>query len=114
MKYSKFKVIKILGAVIWVLAPFSLRAEAGSLYEVTPRLNIVGSSGKPTNDVLGYGVAPHRKLNDEWYLGFGLDYSPSCDFERTPRIVGIAQDPGVKTIDAKGTMTMITLVAERR
>jgi len=114
MSNVKSKQIYLILAALMPFTSFNVAAETSGEFEISPRLNIVGSSGKPTNDVLGYGVTIHRKMNDEWYMGISLDHSPSFDFERTPRIVGISQDPAVKTIDAKGTMTMITLLAERR
>ena len=86
-------------------------AAAGSQYELTPRLNIMGSTGKPTNDILGYGIALHRKLSDQWYLGINLDYSPEFDFEEPSDLVDLRS---TEVVDAVGTMTMITVVAERR
>ena len=51
-------------------------------YEISTRVNIVGSSGKPTNDVLGVGISLHQRLDDDWYIGYNLDHSAKFDFER--------------------------------
>ncbi len=101
------------GVVYLLLATGSsdLSAADRADYELTSRLNIVGSSGKPTNDILGFGFTLHRRLNDDWHVGFNLDYSPEFDFERPAEIVDIKSD---LEIDAVGTMLMITVVGERR
>lgn len=107
----KHKLIGFLGVLNLSLTPLSLSAESTNPYEITARFNIIGSSGRPTNDVLGFGFTLHRKLSDDWYLGFNLDHSPEFDFERPSRIVGISS---VGEVDAIGTMTMLTVVGERR
>ncbi len=101
------------GVVYLLLATGSsdLSAADRADYELTSRLNIVGSSGKPTNDILGFGFTLHRRLNDDWHVGFNLDYSPEFDFERPAEIVDIKSD---LEIDAVGTMLMVTVVGERR
>ncbi len=81
-------------------------------FEITPRLNIVGGSGKPANDILGIGIGFHRKLSNGWYLGFYLEHSPIFDFEDTAGLVDNIDEVGI--VDADSTHTMITLVGERR
>ncbi|MBT8434463.1 MAG: hypothetical protein KJN95_07365 [Gammaproteobacteria bacterium] len=88
-----------------------VQAETDGMYELSGRLNIVGASGRPSNDILGFGVVLHRKLSDEWYLGFGLDNATDFDVERPNERVDI---DSVKETDALGTMNMISVVAERR
>ena len=89
-------------------------SDDGEFVSLTPRLNLVGSSGKPTNDVLGVGLIGHYQYSELWYLGVAIDYSPGFDFEKTARTVGLKQDPGVADIDAVGTHLMITAFVERR
>lgn len=93
-----------------VCAP-GLQAETDGLYELSARLNIVGASGKPSNDILGFGVILHRKLSDEWYLGVSLENATDFDVERPNEELDI---DSVSETDALGTMNMITVVAERR
>ena len=80
-------------------------------YELSFRGNIVGGSGKPTNDVLGVGLSLHRKLSEDWFLGINLDYSPEFDFETPGDLLRIDT---ASEVDAIGTMLMITAVGERR
>ncbi len=82
--------------------------------ELAGRLNIVGSDGTPTNDMLGYGLVGHYKLSNDWYVGFTLDYSPNFDFENTAAVVGIVQDPAVDAIDSVGSSSALTGFIERR
>ncbi len=89
-------------------------SDNGEFVSLTPRLNLVGSSGKPTNDVLGIGLVGHYKFTDGWYLGVALDYSPEFDFEKTASRVGLKQDPNVADIDATGSLLQISAFAERR
>jgi len=111
MKIYSINAARILLISLFTLATFDAQAEADGLYELSGRLNIIGGSGKPTNDVLGYGLSLHRRLNQDWYLGINLEHSPEFDFERPSKLVGIRSD---SEIDAVGTMTILTVVAERR
>ena len=87
-------------------------ADEHSVYEFTPRLNIVAGNGKPANDIPGIGLAIHRKMNNEWYLGINIDHSPLFDFEDTAGLVDDLDQDGI--VDADSTHTMITVVGERR
>jgi len=111
MKSASSKFLQIFLLLVLVGAAPGLCAQGGGQYELTGRLNLVGSSGKPTNDVLGYGIAIHRRINDDWYLGINFDHSPEFDFERPAEILDIKSD---SEIDAVGTMTMLSVIAERR
>jgi hypothetical protein len=93
-----------------ITAPY-LQAETDGMYELSGRLNIVGASGRPSNDILGFGVIVHRKLSDEWYLGVSLENATDFDVERPNERVDI---DSVEETDALGTMNMVTVVAERR
>ncbi len=111
MKIHWITAVRMLVISIFMLAATGASGGAESRYELSGRLNIIGGSGKPTNDVLGYGLLLHRRLNQDWYLGINLEHSPEFDFERPSKIVGIRSDI---EIDAVGTMTILTVVAERR
>lgn len=111
MKRLKLNLVRRLALLILVSTSPLATGAGHAEYDLTARVNIVGSSGKPTNDILGYGVTLQRKLDNGWYLGLNLDYSPRFDFERPSEIVDIKSD---LEIDAVGSMLMITLVGERR
>jgi len=111
MKIWLIKLPRFYLVLILAISPLSLRAEAEAQYELSGRVNIVGATGEPTNDMLGIGVTLHRKLSDAWYLGFGLDLAPEFDFETPNKLVGISS---VGEIDASGSMTMLSVVGERR
>ena len=70
------------------------------------RLNGIGGSGKPTNDVLGFGLFGKRHLNERWAVGFSVDISSEFDVERSPQLAGVPQDPDAKVIDSIGEMTL--------
>ncbi len=74
------------------------------------RADIGLGSGKPANDIIGYSLFGHYRLNDRWNVGFGVSYSPEFDFERTPEILGLATP---EVFDAKGTSTELSGWVER-
>lgn len=111
MKIYSINGARILLVSLFTLAMFNAQAETDGQYELSGHLNIVGASGKPSNDILGFGVIAHRKLSDDWYLGFGLEHSPEFDVERPNEEIGI---DSTSETDALATMNMFTLVAERR
>ena len=111
MKFLSTKLNLFLGIFILVLSSQGLQAETGAQYELSARGNIVGANGTPSNDILGIGFILHRKLSDDWYLGFGLDIAPEFDVERPNEELDIKS---VSETDALGTMYMFTVVAERR
>ena len=111
MKILRYKSARILLAFGLSMAVPHVQAEADGMYELSGRLNIVGANGTPSNDILGFGVILHRKLSDEWYLGFSLENATDFDVERPNEELNI---DSVGEVDALGTMNMFTVVAERR
>lgn len=111
MKKKCNAVLRVCLAGSLALSSQTLHAENPDLYELSFRGNIVGSHGKPTNDVLGVGLTVYRKLSEDWYLGINLDHSPEFDFETPGDLLGIDT---ASEVDAIGTMITITAVAERR
>lgn len=112
-EFTKSKSLMVSGLVVLSLAvaPQGLQAAEDSTYELTTRLNLMGGNGEPTNDILGFGFALHRKLSDDWYLGLSLDHSSEFDIERPYKILGIDAD---SENDAVASMTTLSAVAERR
>jgi hypothetical protein len=75
-------------------------------YEISLRGNVLLGDGVPANDMLGFGAIGRRHLSDGWFAGMSLD-TYDYDFERPSLIVGIPQDPAVKTIDASASNTVV-------
>ena len=111
MKIYWTNTARILLVTLFTLATFNARAEADGQYELSGHLNIVGASGKPSNDIPGLGFIVHRRLTEEWYLGLSLENSTDFDVERPNEELDI---DSVSETDALATMNMITVVAERR
>lgn len=111
MKKLCFRSVYILLVCTFLINAPQLQAETDGMYELSGRLNIVGASGRPSNDILGFGVIVHRKLSDEWFLGVSLENATDFDVERPNERVDI---DSVSETDALGTMNMVTVVAERR
>jgi hypothetical protein len=89
-------------------------AEDERLWDAGLRLNIIGGSGKPTNDVLGFGVVGRYRLSERWTVGVGVDVSEEFDIERTAGLVGLVQDPEAPVIDSKGSSAAVSAWVERR
>ena len=73
-------------------------------YEIGLRANVLLGDGVPANDILGLGVIGRYRLNNGWFIGAGID-TYAYDFERPWKILGLAQDPNVPTIDASADST---------
>ena len=89
-------------------------AEDEHRWDAGLRLNIIGGSGEPTNDVLGYGVFGRYRLDDRWTVGLGVDISDEFDIERTPELVGLVQEPDAPVIDSTGSSEGMYAWIERR
>ena len=89
-----------------------IRAEDGR-FDLGVRGNIVGGSGKPSNDILGIGVFGRYWFGERWSVAFALDHSPGFDVERTASLVGLEQDPNVSDIDSEATSTGLEGLIER-
>ena len=100
------------GTLVVIASLATLPASGSDTFEITPRLNIVAGNGKPSNDIPGIGLAIHRKISHEWYLGINIDHSPLFDFEDTAGVVDGLDEDGI--VDADSSHTMITVVGERR
>jgi hypothetical protein len=112
MKICRRGIAHAITAILLIGNPLVLLADDHSVYEFTPRLNIVAGDGEPSNDIPGIGLAIHRKITNEWYLGINIDHSPIFDFEDTAGLVDGLDEDGI--VDADSSHTMITVVGERR
>ncbi len=111
MNILEVKKSAVLALVAMVLPTVSLAGTDDANYELTARLNLVGATGTPSNDILGYGLIVHRRLSDDWHLGVSIEHSPEFDVERPNELLDI---DSTSETDAVASMTMLTAVAERR
>lgn len=103
MDHRRLRALAVNGLI---LSALSLPVEAQeSRFDLGLRLNLLGGSGNPTNDVLGGGLFGHYKLNERWSAGFSLDQVDEFDIERSPTFLGLVQEPSVGDIDSKGSST---------
>lgn len=86
--------------------PFSALAAEGP-YEIEVRANVLLGDGVPANDILGFGVAGRYYLKDRWFVSGAIE-AYDYDFEHPVNVVGLLQDPNVKTIDASVSTTVIS------
>ena len=112
MTIHNLSIANVVVVILLIGNPLVLLADDHSVYQFTPRLNIVAGDGEPSNDIPGIGLAIHRKISKEWYLGINIDHSPIFDFEDTAGLVDGLNEDGI--VDADSSHTMITVVGERR
>lgn len=93
-----------------VAAGFASAAEGDPRFDLGLRANIVGGTGRPSNDILGGGLIGHWLLGGRWAVGLGIDHSAKFDVERAPDLVGLTSP---EVIDAVGTSTALTGSIER-
>lgn len=98
-------------AMLVTIAPPASAAE--NQYELGLRGNVLLGDGVPANDILGFGLIGRYHLNDGWFVGAALD-SYDYDFERPIQVVGLQQDPSVKTIDAKASNVVLSAAIGRQ
>ena len=100
--------------LLWLAPTFQEPAQAQEhKWDGGFRLNGIGGSGKPTNDVLGFGLFARRHLNERWAIGASVDHSSEFDVERSPLLAGVAQDPNAADIDSLGEMTLFKAWVQR-
>ena len=101
----------LIAATMLTTISMSFTPLHASEHEISFRGDIRGSSGKPVNDVLGYGVALRYALNRPgWYVGAALDTSPEFDIEYPLTFLNLLGPEE----DSVGTSTMLMAFAERR
>lgn len=88
-----------------VAAGFAAAAEGDPRFDLGLRANVVGGTGRPSNDILGVGLIGHYRLGGHWAVGLGIDHSAEFDVERAPDLVGLTSP---EVIDAVGTSTALT------
>ena len=98
---------------LWAL-PLALAtpALAEESFDLGLRAGITLADGEPANDIPGFGLFGHWRLNERWQLGFALE-TAEYDFEQPARLVGIRQDPSANVVDAKAEGTTVSAWLER-
>ena len=94
-------------AVLSVVLLSSVAYAQDSKVDIGLRANVLLGDGIPANDILGAGVIGRYRLNNGWFIGFGLD-GYKYDFERPASVLGIRQDPNEDVIDAKADSTVLS------
>lgn len=75
-------------------------------FQIGLRGNVLLGDGVPANDILGFGLIGRYALSDGWFAAATLD-AYEYDFEHPASLLGIQQDPNVKTIDASTSNTVL-------
>jgi len=107
---TKTTLLWISALALAVLALAAPSAAEESKLDIGLRFDIGLGNGEPTNDIIGYSLFGHYRVNERWNLGFAADYSPEFDFERTPDLLRLTTP---EVIDAKGTSITISGWIER-
>lgn len=94
----KLKSTRQIVAILLLLTLYG-QAQAQGPFELGLRGNVLLGDGKPANDILGFGLIGKYYLTDGWYLAGTLD-AYDYDFERPYQVVGLTQDPSIKTLDS--------------
>lgn len=81
-------------------------------FDIGLRGGIMVADGEPANDIPGFGLFGHYRLNDRWALGFAVDQA-EYDFEQPAKLVGIQQDPDLAAIDVLAESTTFSVWGER-
>lgn len=91
--------IALIAVAALAASPSPAHAADGKL-SLGLRANILGGTGEPVNDTLGFGLFGRYRLNDKWLVGFGLDIASDFDVERPEGFVGLTQEDAPEVIDA--------------
>lgn len=98
-------------AVLWGIG--SSAGAQDARFEIGIRPIILASQGEPANDMLGSGLVGAWQWKPDWFFGVALDRMV-FDYERPHQVLGIQQDPDLKTIDGSNNFTRVAGWVERR
>ena len=101
-----------LPAFVMLATPTLTWAEEARRVDVGVRAEVTAANGEPANDIPGFGLFAHYRLNERWSLGFGVDIL-EFDYEEPAKIVGISQDPNLEPVDALAESTTVAAWLER-
>lgn len=93
------------------LFPGMTQAQDGHL-DLGIRGTILVADGEPANDIPGFGLFGHYRLNERWKLGFAVDQA-EYDFEQPARLLGLEQSRNLEAIDVLAESTTVSAWLER-
>jgi len=102
------KLVPMIFGMLLLTAPRAGLADEDR-FEIGVQANVFSAGGEPANDIIGGGIFGTYKLNEDWYVGVGIDLA-SYDFEDPAKILGI---PTADSIDASADSTAVTAWIER-
>jgi hypothetical protein len=100
------RLTNLLAPVAYLLLATSANAD-NFKYEVGLQGVALLGDGVPANDIIGFGVTGRYYLEDGWFVAGAIE-SYDYDFERPIEVVGLRQDPAIKTIDAAISTTVVS------
>ncbi len=98
--------------LVMILSPQAALADDQPRFDVGLRLRLGLASGVPANDMPGYGIYGHYRLNDQWSVGLSYDQM-KFDYEEPARRLGIPLDPDAEPVDAKVDQQIVGVSVER-
>lgn len=111
MFFPRMAMMVAAASLAAMLPAGSAHAQDGR-FDLGVRFDAMTAGGEPANDILGLGVFGRYRLNDRWRVGVGIDHS-EFDFERPALIAGLPADFSGGEVDAKATLTMLSVWIER-
>lgn len=112
MQFRVWKMFSAMALLALILCTPSVEAQERG-FDLGFQLNILGGTGNPTNDILGYGVNMRYQLTERWWIRAGIDRSDEFDVEGPADFFPLPADFSAGVIDAKGTSTMAMVWIER-
>ncbi len=102
-----FRAAAMAGLVAFLAIPAQAQR-----FDLGVRGILTAADGEPANDIPGFGVFGHYRLNDRWSLGLAVDQT-EYDFEEPARIVGLLQDQTLEPIDVVAEAMVVSLWLQR-
>lgn len=98
-------------AILFLACPYSSMAAENEAdrYQMGIRGGISLGDGEPSNDMPTYGLFGRYRINDQWLLGIGIDYS-TYDFEDPANLLHLSTD---KVYDASISQYIVSAWGER-
>jgi hypothetical protein len=101
--------------VAWLAAtqsPTVARADDAQRFDAGLRAGITVTDGEPANDIPGYGLFGHYRLDDRWTIGISVDQT-EFDYEEPAKVLGIPVVSSGEPIDAVAEATVLGVWIER-
>jgi hypothetical protein len=108
--FSGLRAVQVLASVLFLVG--AARAEEEDRFAVGIRGTITAADGEPANDIPGFGILAHYRIDERWTVGLAIDRT-EFDFEEPAKLIGIVQDPALEPIDALAEGTVLSAWIER-